>query len=434
MSGTRNSVIRWLAISAVMLVAACGADDADDATATPSSEPNATAASAPTRTMVPGITREAGGGTPVPPSGPPSAETVAFPEAFPHLESVDRPVGMVEMPGHGRFLLILQAGHVLSFANDEGATELSEVLDWRDRVRTEGSEEGLLGIALSPTFEDDGYVYLYYIASEGERRSIVSRFEVAGEGENLRIEPDSELIILEVPQPFDNHNGGQLAFGPDGMLYIALGDGGAGGDPHGNGQNRGTLLGSILRIDVRNAREGEPYRIPDDNPLVSASDARGEVWAYGFRNPWRFSFDMEDDTMWAADVGESTREEINRVEAGGNYGWNVMEGFTCFTSSDCDAGGFELPVVDYARDGGHCSVTGGYVGRGEAAGTLTGYYVYGDYCSGTVWAIPADAEAGSQPEPIELRGSGSPLPSFAQDLAGQIYILSFDGRIYRVDG
>lgn len=416
-----------------LILVACGNNDGEDVTPPVNGEPTPTVADddSPAATPTPPVDDETP--TPAEPPEPPSADNVRFPEAFPDLPLVQRPVDMVEVPGQERFLLVLQEGRVVSFAKDEGAADLVEVLDWRDRTSRAGNEEGLLGIALSPAFEEDGYVYLYYSAQPGERRSAISRFETAGSGEDLRIDPGSELVLLEVPQPFGNHNGGQIAFGPDETLYIALGDGGSGGDPQNHGQRPETLLGSILRIDVRDATADQPYAIPEDNPFVDDPNARDETWAYGLRNPWRMSFDQETGTLWAADVGQADWEEVNIIEGGGNYGWNIMEGFACFIEPNCDQEGLELPVVDYANTGPHCSITGGYVARGDYAGVLEGYYVYGDYCSGAVWAIPADAEPGSESEQITLREGGPQLPSFAQDLDGRIYLLSFSGPIFRVE-
>lgn len=337
---------------------------------------------------------------------------------------------MVEVPGEQRMLVVSQSGEVFSFAKDSSAAERSTVLDWRDETSRDGNEEGLLGLALSPEFESNGEVYLYYSASQGARRSVVSRFATTGTGAELRIDPASEEVMLEVSQPFSNHNGGHMEFGPDGYLYIGLGDGGSGGDPQGNGQNLSTLLGSMLRIDVSG---GGAYTIPADNPFASDANARPEAWAYGLRNPWRFSFDRETGELWAGDVGQSAFEEINILRAGGNYGWATMEAFECYGSENCDQMGLELPVVAYAHAGNGCSVTGGYVARGEGLGVLNGYYLYADFCSGRLWALDAaNAEAGA--EPVMLRSDGPNVSSFAEDLDGQLYFLAFDGRIYRIDG
>ena len=236
-----------------------------------------------------------------------------------------------------------QAGLVRAFVYDDEATGSLVFLDITDRVNEGGNEEGLLGLAFDPNYQSSGYFYVYYSA-EGPRRSVLSRFSVTNNP--VLADPDSELIILEVPQPYSNHNGGQLAFGPDSYLYIGLGDGGKGGDPHGNGQNTATRLGSILRIDVSRASEGERYRIPHDNPLVGVAGAKPEIWAFGLRNPWRFSFDRETGQLWAADVGQNSWEEVDLIERGLNYGWNVMEGAQCFSPrSSCNTTGLRLPVA-----------------------------------------------------------------------------------------
>ena len=231
----------------------------------------------------------------------------------------------------------------------------------------------------------------------------------------------SERVILEVPQPFANHNGGQLAFGPDGFLYWGLGDGGSAGDPQDNGQKLSTLLASILRLDV----SGDTYAVPPTNPFVSVAGARPEKYAYGLRNPWRFSFDSATGDLWAGDVGQDKWEEIDRITAGGNYGWSIMEGFECYRTPNCDQTGLTLPRAAYGHDLG-CSVTGGYVYRGAAMPELQGWYVYGDYCSGRIWALDT---AGGQRAGAS-RGAGHPITSFGVLPNGEIVVVSFDKAIY----
>jgi len=364
------------------------------------------------------------------PARPRTPPAIAVVPAFPSLERFERPVAMAEVPGEGVMLLATQGGQVFVFEAREDVSQTSVALDWRSRTRREGNEEGLLGLALDPAFEERRAVYLYYTASDGPRRSVVSRFTARGRGTSLRIDPGSEQVILEVPQPYSNHNGGAIAFGPDGMLYIALGDGGGQGDPQGNGQNVGTLLGSILRIDVR----GLPYHVPPDNPFVGKAGARGEIWAYGFRNPWRFSFDRATGTMWAGDVGQNSWEEVDIVRRGRNYGWNVMEGRACFRPPQgCHSEGLEPPVAVYPTRDGNCAVTGGYVYRGRALPALQGFYVFADYCSGRLWALDADAaESGTEVDAALLLDTSLAIASFAEDLAGEVYLLAFDGRIYRL--
>ena len=258
-----------------------------------------------------------------------------------------------------------------------------EFLDIRDRVSNRGSEEGLLGLAIDP--HKDGQFYVYYSAAN-PRRSVVSRFSSGSKGqpaERKPADPGSELVILEVDQPYPNHNGGQIAFGPDGYLYVGLGDGGSAGDPLGNGQNTSTLLGSILRIDVSECHcSGQPYAIPPDNPFADGG-GRSEIWAYGLRNPWRFSFDRQTGDLWTGDVGQNQWEEIDIIERGGNYGWNILEANHCFNPrNNCDDAGTIPPVWEYSLDGTPCSVIGGHVYRGNAIPWLRGTYIYGDFCSG----------------------------------------------------
>jgi glucose/arabinose dehydrogenase len=238
----------------------------------------------------------------------------------------------------------------------------------------------------------------------------------------------SEEVLLQVDQPFVNHNGGQIVFGADGYLYIGLGDGGSARDPQGNGQNRRVLLGKLLRIDVGGRSSDLAYRIPADNPFAGqGATAREEIWAYGLRNPWRFSFDDQTGALWLADVGQNTREEIDVIQKGGNYGWNRMEGFDCLGGgSNCDKSGLMLPVFEYPTgQAGNCSVTGGFVYRGESIPALRGAYVYGDYCSGRVWALRYDGSKVS--EQAELADGSFMLSSFAVDAAGEVYALQHAG-------
>jgi glucose/arabinose dehydrogenase len=257
----------------------------------------------------------------------------------------------------------------------------------------------------------------------------VSRFSVS-QGDPNVADPGSETVIMEIPQPYGNHNGGQLAFGPDGYLYIGLGDGGSGSDPTGNGQNVGTVLGAILRIDVEGVSDEKSYAIPPDNPFVGIDGVREEIWAYGLRNPWRFSFDTETGFLWAGDVGQNRWEEIDVVKKGLNYGWNIMEGRHCFSpATDCDSTALEMPVAEYARAEG-CSITGGYVYRGGDVPWLVGAYVYGDFCSGKIWGLGYDD--GSVTEQALLLDSGLSITSFGQDLDGTLYVLSRNEGIYRI--
>jgi len=330
----------------------------------------------------------------------------------------------------GRVWITEQAGRIWTFDRlslDEPAVVAS--LDITDRVSARRTEEGLLGLALDPN--RPLHLYVYYSATD-PRRSVVSRFTITAD--ESTVDQASELVILEIEQPYANHNGGQIAFGPDGYLYIGLGDGGAAGDPQGNGQDTSTLLGSILRINVSQAGPENPYAIPPDNPFAADSpetDGRGEIWAYGLRNPWRFSFDRETGALWAGDVGQNRWEEIDLIERGGNYGWNVLEGNHCFRPSDnCQRDGMAPPVWEYPLDGEPCSVIGGYIYRGSAIPWLKGAYVYGDYCSGQVFGLRhSDSKSIGH---RQLADAGVRIMSFAQDNNGELYLLSQKSGIFRL--
>jgi glucose/arabinose dehydrogenase len=357
-----------------------------------------------------------------PPGRPPQTglARVSLQRVFPEL-SFDRMTGLYQMP-QGRWLVLEQRGRIMTLADGQA----SVYVDLTDRVNPGGNEEGLLGLALAPDFEQSGEFYVYYSAAN-PRRGVLSRFQASGNSAN----PASETVILEVEQPFANHNGGQLKFGPDGYLYLGLGDGGSGNDPQGNGQDPGNLLGSLIRIDVSNGTDG--YAIPADNPLVDRQDARDEVYAYGLRNPWRFSWDMETGELWLADVGQNSREEVNLVTAGGNYGWAIMEGFECLGGGTaCDMAGLEMPVHDYSLSGPNCAVTGGYVYRGEGIPGLRGAYVFGDYCAGTIWALRH--QNGEMTEHDEIASANFRISSFAQDADGEIYAVAHGSSegIYRL--
>jgi glucose/arabinose dehydrogenase len=301
-------------------------------------------------------------------------------------------------------------------------------------VESGGSEQGLLSMAFPPDFAESGAFYVYYTATseEGVGDNTIARFHVSAVDPN-RADPDSREVLISVPDQRTNHNGGILQFGPDGFLYAGFGDGGGGGDPLENAQNPETLLGSILRIDPASDAGGESYAIPDDNPFADGQGGAPEVWAWGLRNPWRFSFDRETGDLYIADVGQGAWEEIDWAPAGTpgglNFGWNLMEGSACFRADVCDETGLTLPVAEYSHEFG-CSVTGGYVYRGEREPALEGVYLFGDYCSGLVWGLGRDA-AGDWvlSDPIE---TGLSISSFGEDAAGEVYLVSLRGEIYRV--
>ena len=331
----------------------------------------------------------------------------------------DRPTDAAAYPG-GRVLIAEQSGLVLLL--DAATAEGHVFLDLRAHVSRSGNEEGLLALALDPEFAATGSIYAYYSVRDGERRTRLSRFTASGG----IAEPASELVVLEIEQPFSNHNGGAVRFGPDGMLYLGVGDGGAAGDPGGNGQNPGTLLGSILRIDVRASSTAEAYRVPADNPFVGIEAARPEIWAYGFRNPWRMAFDAESGALWAGDVGQNRIEEVDLVVRGGNYGWNRLEGDECHQPPlRCDREGTEPPVATYDhRDG--CSISGGVVYRDGNVPELEGTYVFGDFCSGRVWAMDA---SGTSPA-VPVAETGTSITSFAQ-IGDELWLLRFGGPVLR---
>lgn len=340
-------------------------------------------------------------------------------------EPLRHPVHLAPWPGRPDTLVVVeQEGRILRFRREAPRAE-GVVLDHRRAVSTAGNEEGLLSIAFHPRFAENGWFYVYYSAAS-PRRSVLSRFKA---GAALEASPGSEYILMEVAQPYSNHNGGQLAFGPDGYLYIGLGDGGSGGDPHGYGQSRSTLLGKILRIDVNREQPPLRYAIPPDNPFVSIPGTRAEIWAYGLRNPWRFSFDRQTGELYAADVGQNGWEEVNRIIKGGNYGWNLLEGTHCYASPPCSAAGLEMPIAEYSHREGR-SITGGFVYRGAAIPALQGRYVFGDYVSGTVWTIPAGRPGMQRHERLLATDYG--ISSFGEDSAGELYLLDLAGGVYQL--
>jgi glucose/arabinose dehydrogenase len=357
------------------------------------------------------------------PTPSPSAAPLAIPTV--QLERAFGGLTFREMTGafqaaDGRWLVLEQPGRILTFR--EGEARAQVFLDIQSRVES-GGEEGLLGFAFAADFDRSGTFFLDYTAGS-PRRTVISSFTSKGDA----ADPASEKVILEIGQPFANHNGGQLAFGPDGYLYIAMGDGGSGGDPFRNGQNREALLGKILRIDVKDRTK---YAVPPDNPFA-AGGGRGEIFAFGLRNPWRFSFDRETGALWAGDVGQNLWEEIDLVTKGGNYGWNVMEGAHCYNAATCDMTGLTRPVFEYGHDAGACSVTGGFVYRGSAIPELRGAYVYADYCNGKMWALRyANTQVTAQ---REVAATGFNISSFAQDQKGELYVLQHAaaGGVFRI--
>jgi glucose/arabinose dehydrogenase len=332
--------------------------------------------------------------------------------------------------GTGRLFVVEKAGRIRIVAG--GTTQSQPFLDITDRVGSSGSEQGLLSVAFHPQYRANGLFFVDYTDRNGN--TMISRFHISADAN--RADPSSERTVLTVDQPEANHNGGQLAFGPDGYLYIGMGDGGGAGDRHGrqgNGQNRATLLGKILRIDVNGK---SPYAMPPDNPFVGQSGVRPEIWAIGLRNPWRFSFDRATGDLFIADVGQNQLEEVNfqpvHSRGGQNYGWRIMEGSECFNpSTGCNKTNLVLPVVEYSHDFG-CSITGGYRYRGKNIPALDGVYFFGDYCSGRVWTLTGDAQAGwTKTEVLQTKDN---ISSFGEDEGGELYLMGLDsGALYRLE-
>lgn len=354
-------------------------------------------------------------------------------EAFPNLEFA----ALVDIQHAGdnsnRLFVLEQEGRIRVFQNDSLVNSTDIFLDIRDKVLY-GGEQGLLGLAFHPNYSENGYFYLDYTRSN-PRRTVISRFSVSQDNPN-EADPNSEFVLLEIEQPYSNHNGGQIVFGPDGYLYITLGDGGSGGDPLNSGQDRTTLLGNILRIDVDNPANGLNYGIPNDNPFVGNNEGwREEIYAYGLRNVWRFSFDPITNKLWAADVGQNAYEEINIIESGKNYGWRIMEGFHCYNpSTNCDQTGLELPVWEYAHNdpNGGQSITGGFVYRGSKANELFGGYVYGDFITGRIWVY---FEGDNPTNMLIFNNTGLAISTFGVDQNDELYFASFtNGRIYKFLG
>jgi quinoprotein glucose dehydrogenase len=385
---------------------------------------------------------------------------------FPNLE-IDRPVWLGEAPdGSGRLFVVGQAGKILIVKKGSDGSDAKEFLNIEDRKPYNGSnEEGLMSIAFHPGFKTNGLFYIYYNQQNNPnqhsnpqnymRRSVISEFKVSATNAD-QADLSSERILLQVPQPFSNHKGGEVAFGPDGYLYLGLGDGGAQSDPFGSGQNTSTLLAKMLRIDVNTratvgsgARQHElPYGFPADNPFVSELEMNGngphkEIFAYGFRNPWRYSFDKETGDLWVGDVGQDLWEEVDLVTNGGNYGWSVREGAHHYKPGPVGAQ-YAEPVMEYTHrpnlqsEGmfpdhsiGLC-VIGGYVYRGKKFPALDGVYVYGDYNLGTIWGFRYDRAAHKVTAEGTLLDQKKNIFSFAEDLDGELYVLTQDGIIYSI--
>ncbi|MCB0038012.1 MAG: PQQ-dependent sugar dehydrogenase, partial [Anaerolineales bacterium] len=334
-----------------------------------------------------------------------------------------KPLGLTHA-GDARLFVAEQ--HGLISIIQEGQRLSTPFLDIIERVNSNANEQGLLGLAFHPNYAENGYFYVNYSGANGE--TTISRFQVSADANAA--DAGSETVLLTIAQPYSNHNGGQIAFGPDGYLYIGMGDGGSQNDPQNNGQNPDALLGKILRIDVDG---GEPYAIPADNPYAADDRYRPEVWAMGLRNPWRFSFDRATGDLYIADVGQNAWEEIDFQPAGTgglNYGWRQFEASNCYLD-DCTLPAHTPPVFEYNHSGGHCSVTGGYVYRGQAYPELSGNYFLADYCSGTMWRLFHNGDGSWDND--QIGQTGFLVSSFGEDVNGELYVLNqAAGEVYQI--
>jgi glucose/arabinose dehydrogenase len=340
-------------------------------------------------------------------------------------DGLQNPLYVTAPPSDGRLFVVERAGRIRIIRT--GEVSPVPFLDIADRVST-GGERGLLGLAFHPAYADNGWFFVNYSDPDGNTR--IERYAVSADPDVA--DPASAVRLLQIDQPFGNHNGGMITFGPDGMLYVGMGDGGSANDPHGHGQNPQTLLGALLRIAVDG--HTQPYGIPDDNPFVDRPEGRDEIWAIGLRNPWRFSFDRMGDHLLIADVGRSAWEEINAVSpaiGGLNYGWQEMEGRQCTGLGGCRADDFALPIVAYGHDQG-CSIIGGYVYRGDDVPEIDGHYFYSDFCTGWLRSFRI-GEGGAISEHTEWPvGNLGTIVSFGEDAFGELYIVSLGGRIHRL--
>jgi glucose/arabinose dehydrogenase len=450
----RNQLARWSLI-ATLLLAACGATQPGgnapssttlpDSTAVPAS--SAVAPSAPALALAPTVAPTTNAAAPTdtastPAPAPATAAPSVAAAVLPNPTEIGEPGGEIRLEqisdnlespvflthagdASGRMFVIEKRG-VIAILHDRARVE-QPFLDISNLINSSGSEQGLLGLAFHPDYANNRRFFVYYTASNGD--NTLARYQVSDNPDVA--DPASAQVLFAQPDFAPNHNGGMLAFGPDGYLYVGLGDGGGGGDPQSNGQDRAALLGKLLRLDVNG---DAPYAIPPDNPWPDGGDeARPEVWAYGLRNPWRFSFDRANGDLYIGDVGQNIYEEINFQLAGAsggqNYGWSIREGMHCFRADTCQPDGLIDPIAEYDHDQG-CSVTGGYVYRGAAFASLQGLYIFGDYCSGTIWSLQRDASGAWQQR--TLLDSELSISSFGEDADGELYVIDLGGEIYRV--
>jgi glucose/arabinose dehydrogenase len=427
----------------VMTLAACQTFD-DGPVVTPPIAPAEDTAVPPTVPVAPTDTPTAVPDTPTPiptdqptatPTITPTPTNTPIPESpvtsinlVPVVSGFNRPVYLTHA-GDERLFVVEQDGTIRIV--QDGALLPQPFLNIDPLVGSGESEQGLLSVAFHPNYGENGRFFVYYTDTDGD--TVVARYQVSDDDPN-QANPDSALVLLTQSQPYGNHNGGLLKFGPDGYLYVGLGDGGYANDPLLAGQDTATLLGKLLRLDVDFNESG--YAIPANNPFVNDEAARNEIWAYGLRNPWRFSFDRLTGDLYIADVGQNIWEEVHFQPAnspgGENYGWNIMEGAHCFQAESCDETGLEQPIVEHQHGTGDCSITGGYVYRGQQFLSLYGNYFYGDYCSGNMWSLlrqPDGTWVNNQV--FGLRGLF--ISSFGEDVNGELYLLSYgDGVVYQI--
>ncbi|MCS6847275.1 MAG: PQQ-dependent sugar dehydrogenase [Anaerolineae bacterium] len=428
-------ISRWTGMSMLagiaLLLQACGSGSA------PASAPTAVSVAAPAATPMPAPTEvPLASPSPEPATAEPQIAATPTAEARQDMQPALQMIADgLESPtylthagdGSGVLYITEQPGRVRVWR--DGQVLPTPFLDLTDRVGDRANEQGLLSIAFSPDFAQSRRLFVNYTDTAGD--TVISGFIANADG--LTADPSSEWVVMRIAQPYANHNGGQIKFGPDGMLYIGMGDGGAAGDPQNFAQNMRSLLGKMLRIDVSQSSPAQPYRVPADNPDFG-DGARPEIWASGLRNPWRFSFDRVTGDMFIADVGQNAFEEINFQPAnqgGQNYGWKFREGFAPYAG---DPGTLVLtdPIHQYAHREGGCSVTGGYVYRGSALPSLAGAYIYGDFCSGLIWTLRPDGNGGWQND-ILFRTPYN-ISSFGEDEAGELYVLDRNGGVYKLVG
>lgn len=413
------------ALLTLVLLAACnpGSPAAPSPTATATQLPTATATQLPTATATQ-LPTAIPTPTPTPLPGSLAATNISVRLV---ARGLKQPLYLTNAgDGNEQVFVVEKRGTIVLLQDNKPAPQI--FLDITDRVGSGGSEQGLLSVAFHPRYAENGLLYVNYTNHAGD--TVISRFEAKG----AAADPTSELVLLTIDQPYVNHNGGLVLFGPDGYLYIGMGDGGSAGDPQGNGQNLDTLLGKMLRIDVDRSDLYAAYSIPPDNPWADGSGGRAEIWAYGLRNPWRFSIDRATGDFYIADVGQNAYEEVNMLPAGSasgaNFGWNIAEGNHCFRARNCDLSAFVAPIGEYGRDGG-CSITGGYVYRGAAFPKLHGIYFFGDYCSGNVWGLRR-TPTGAWEQALLLQTDLN-ISSFGEDEAGELYVTDLtSGGVYQI--